>query len=223
MKTTVITLVLLVLLSVPADAQVNFGAKGGISYSAFQNENTEFVTGHSAGLFVDKYENENWIISLEVNHLLRGGIIREVISRPIIDIPFDPNVYATDLYVKNWYLEIPILIKYKSNIKKGFELYPYCGISGSFPLTGGENTKNEHHNRRPITIKGPEDYDAYDVEDHTSPNADIGIIVGQMIGYKYLIFDLRLYLGLYKVGYPNWKDHIKSRQFSLTTSIGFRL
>jgi hypothetical protein len=89
-----------------------FGLKGGVNISAFTTEQKEFNTLFTAGVCADYYVYNDLGFSLEFNYIQRGGILRQIVPRPSDANPYVTNFYALDLYVKNNYLEFPILFKY---------------------------------------------------------------------------------------------------------------
>ena len=107
-----------------ADNQVSLGIKGGICISAFTEEYYKLISGFTIGAYGDLYFLHYLAVSLEIDYLQKGGILKEITPEPSSNNPNPNDYFKIDLYTLNEYLEFPVLLKYKFILNDKFTFVP---------------------------------------------------------------------------------------------------
>ncbi|MFC1555530.1 hypothetical protein ACFL67_00450 [candidate division KSB1 bacterium] len=224
MKKAFIILTLSILLTNSAISQVNFGVKGGINFSGFLFENIEFIPSDYAGIFIDIPPEENWRVSFELNHVVRGGILR---SLKYVKYPPANRADLIDLYAKKDYLEFAFLLQFDPEISiETKDKYPYFGLSISTPLPfrSEEPDKSKTESVGVVRSDTPMYGDAHFAGDYKRGNSIVGMIAGYSIAYKNgITVDIRYCQSINSMGSASSIIPINQLHSSFNFSMKFKL
>jgi hypothetical protein len=132
-----------------------FIIKAGINYSTLRNSDSDFKLGYTFGIGKEWNVIKKAAIGYEINYTTRGGILKD---KPIIGNLDDyQDVYSHDIHVSVGYIDIPLLLKYSSQIKNDMYIQLYIGPSFSMPISDNSDTKE----RRFLFYYDPHDPDKY--------------------------------------------------------------
>ncbi len=198
-----------------------FGLKGGVNISAFTTEQTEFNTLFTAGVCTDYYVYNDLGFSLEFNYIQRGGILRQIVPRPSDANPYVTNFYALDLYVKNNYLEFPILFKYRKFIKSDLILTPAIGISYSVPLPFQESSQIK--NKKVVESNTVPTFTGQYSDDTAKHNSIFGINLGASLTINKFIMELRYFRSFNEIEGAETIEKLKYKVHSVQFLVGYSI
>lgn len=199
--------------------QFQFGIKGEINLSSFTEEHKELLAGSTFGVFGDYYFLKNLGISLEINYSRKGGIMRAITPKPWESNPTADPV-SFDLYVRNNYIEIPVVLKYRFDLENRLWIIPFAGYSYSHPLWNQENS--EKKNKQQIEYNQIFKYTGQYSGDRAPINSFSSLVIGLETNYKQFVFDLRYSLALNSIGGASNIYNIDYKLQSITILIGYK-
>ncbi|MCP4726769.1 MAG: hypothetical protein GY863_17130 [bacterium] len=204
-------------------AQSGFGIRAGIVFSAFQNNKLDYIYRHDVGVFRDFILTENTLFSIGINHMEKGGVIRDisVTSRMNVGSTY-PEGYLLDIYVRTRYLEFPFLIKYISELNDTISLHPYLGLSysKSLPLDEERADNSIIKNRRDIIKDNYDDFDAYIGMERPPRNNIFSLISGCMLSSRSNFLDLKFFYGFTELGATLEIEPIPYKNYGFSISLG---
>lgn len=227
MKKSILFFLAILLTSSSLHAQLTFGVKAGYNFSAFYKNKTEYMPGRNFGFYVERPLFKKTSITIELNNVYRGGVLRDIIVKPIFDYPPGYNVYVYDFFVKTDFIEIPLIIKYNYLLNKHINLRPYFGYSYSIPLDAlpillSEGDKTIRKNKRPVKNEDALKFDVYGFGEPTLSSYINAVLFGLSTTYRNrLLIDLRSVFGLTKFGGAGHAHQIIYKNYSFEVSLGF--
>jgi len=112
--------------------------KGGLVYTTLTpSSDVDPKIGHLVGFGGEAALPYNFLISLEINYLVKGATIEKKPLAPRLyfdNYPDGLRVYNHNIHCYITYLEFPFLLKYKLDLDKSISLRIFTGISYSIPL-----------------------------------------------------------------------------------------
>ncbi|HSW53968.1 MAG TPA: porin family protein [Ignavibacteriaceae bacterium] len=222
MKFTIINIILILFLTSRLSAQevnkVAFGIMSGVNFSAFTEEYIEPLVGGEFGVFGNYYFLDELGVGLELKYSRKGGIMRGIIPAPAeFNQSIDRNSF--DLYVRNNYMDFPLLLKYVFKINEEMPLVPFVGYSYSIPLWSQESS--EKKNYMPVDGDQEIEYTGKYSEDRAPLNSFSSLIIGVETEISRFIMNIRYSIALDNIGGAADINELNYKVHSITMIVGY--
>lgn len=222
MKFTIINITLILFLTSRLFAQevnkVTFGIMSGINFSAFTEKYNEPLVGGEFGVFGNYYFLDELGVGLELKYSRKGGIMRGIIPAPA-EFNQSINRNSFDLYVRNNYLELPLLLKYRFTIDDWMYLIPFGGYSYSIPLWSQESSEKKNY----IPLDGDQEieYTGKYSLDMAELNTFSSLIVGLETELNRFTLDIRYCIALDTIGAAADINELNYKVHSIAMIVGY--
>lgn len=215
-----------------AGSKIQFGVKIGTTLSSFSSEqpHNNYKPGLIAGGFFSYGLTSNLALQTEPSYMQQGGNLIEIMDPTILTLPDYPfSAEIRDHRITYHNIDIPILLKYKRNIK-GLNVFGLIGptISMNFNTTAQTRVSARSWDSTPSYIDFYSEENITDNIEFLHYGATAGVGFEAPIGKHILIFDLKYrysinktYLGYSYLGIHQVQGDLSSNTFYFTLGFGF--
>ncbi|MFC1555526.1 hypothetical protein ACFL67_00430 [candidate division KSB1 bacterium] len=197
MKTTVITLALMLLITATVDSQVKFGIKYGVNWSAFQDQKGDYEDHRIFGLFVEAPDSKV-TISFGCNFVTRSGVVKNLIYGKFVSYPRqDLETQTAEVTYKCRFIEFPLLIKYPIKIGHNIIISPIIGYSLSIPNYLAREEKRFEKDSKNSHMVYDIELEDVDIWNYSRKIADInnGLLFGLSFAHQCVVMEFRYFWG----------------------------
>lgn len=177
----------LFLLSVNLNANDKWIVKAGLNYSEFRDDkDSEFISGYTISVLKSWHLINDMSLEFGLGYSTRGGILNNKVVKTFSSVSGQlENVYSYNLSCSINYLDFPLNIKYKLNIKD-INFHFYSGFYLSIPLSSVNSevkrSKNQFLFIYVNSIPGQNDYK---FEYNISEDSGYGVWWGRILDSNY--------------------------------------
>lgn len=222
MKTKFITLVVLLIVTVAANAQWKIAPKAGMNLSTVSNtEGSYSKIGYKAGVSVEYGINES--IGIESGLFFSRKGVNNISGKLKTGVDAKPNIKPTDLSLN--YLELPLLATFGFDVMENVRLKLSAGAYVAYGVGGSYNRifQNQKNGEKINPFKNTESNQSGILISQKELNPfDCGLSFGVGVDISHVTIGVSYDLGLVDMKYfPVDYDH-KQQNRTLSFTIGYR-